>query len=156
LIRQAFPGGIPSIVRLSDYLEPEYRPWRLGATLFSVFGLLALVVAVVGIYSTTSYGVQQRVHEFGVRIALGARVADVMRLVIVGGVRVVVIGVLFGIVAAIAAGRLVASLLYGVTPNDPVTATTVAGCLVIAGIAAASVPAWRAARVDPAATLKSD
>jgi ABC-type antimicrobial peptide transport system permease subunit len=156
LIRQEFPGGIPSIVRLNDYLEPQYRPWRLGATLFSVFGVLALVVAVIGIYSTTSYGVQQRVHEFGVRIALGARMVDVMQLVIVGGVRVVAIGVLLGIAAAIAAGRLIASLLYGVTPNDPATAAAVAVCLLLAGIAAASVPAWRAARVDPAATLKSD
>jgi len=156
LIREQFPGGIPAIVRLSDYLEPQYRPWRLGATLFSVFGLLALVVAVIGIYSTTSYGVQQRVHEFGVRIALGARMGDVMRLVIVGGVRVVAIGVLLGIAAAIVAGRLIASLLYGVTPNDPATAAAVAVCLLVAGVAAASVPAWRAARVDPAATLKSD
>ena len=106
LIRQEFPGGIPSIVRLNDYLDPQYRPWRLGATLFSVFGILALVVAVIGIYSTTSYGVEQRVHEFGIRIALGARMADVMRLVLVGGLRVVATGVLLGIALAIAAGRL--------------------------------------------------
>ena len=156
LIRQEFPGGIPSIVRLRDYLDPQYRPWRLGATLFSVFGLLALVVAVIGVYSTTSYGVQQRVQEFGVRIALGARVSDVMRLVLVGGLRVVAIGVLVGIAAAVVAGRLIASLLYGVTPNDPVTAIGVAVCLLVAGGSAALLPAWRAARVDPAATLKSD
>jgi ABC-type antimicrobial peptide transport system permease subunit len=156
LIRQEFPGGIPSIVRLNEYLEPQYRPWRLGATLFSVFGLLALVVAVIGIYSTTSYGVEQRVHEFGVRIALGARMADVMRLVLVGGLRVVAAGVLLGIALAIAAGRLIASLLYGVTPSDPATAVGVTVCLVLAGIGAAVLPAWRAATVDPAATLKSD
>jgi putative ABC transport system permease protein len=156
LIRQEFPGGIPSIVRLNDYLEPQYRPWQLGATLFSVFGVLALVVAVIGIYSTTSYGVEQRVHEFGIRIALGARMADVMRLVLVGGMRVVATGVLLGIALAIAAGRLIASLLYGVTPTDPATALGVTVCLVLAGIAAAVLPAWRAASVDPAATLKSD
>jgi ABC-type antimicrobial peptide transport system permease subunit len=156
LIRQEFPGGIPSIVRLNDYLEPQYRPWRLGATLFSVFGILALVVAVIGIYSTTSYGVEQRVHEFGIRIALGARMADVMRLVLVGGLRVVASGVLLGIALAIAAGRLIASLLYGVTPTDPWTALSVTVCLVLAGIAAAVRPAWRAATVDPATTLKSD
>ena len=156
LIRQEFPGGIPSIVRLKDYLEPQYRPWRLGATLFSVFGLLALVVAVIGVYSTTSYGVQQRVQEFGVRIALGARVSDVMRLVLVGGLRVVAIGVLVGIAAAVVAGRLIASLLYGVTPGDPVTAIGVAVCLLLAGGCAALLPAWRAASVDPAATLKTD
>ncbi len=156
LIRQEFPGGIPSIVRLNDYLEPQYRPWRLGATLFSVFGVLALVVAVVGIYSTTAYGVQQRVHEFGVRIALGARMVDVMRLVVIGGLRVVVAGALLGIGLAVLAGKLIASLLYGVTPNDPSTALIVAASLVVAGIIASMLPAWRAASVDPAATLKSD
>jgi len=156
LIREEFPGGIPSVVRLEDYLDPQYRPWRLGATLFSVFGLLALVVAVIGVYSTTSYGVQQRVQEFGVRIALGARVSDVMRLVLVGGLRIVAVGVFVGIAAAIAAGRLIASLLYGVTPNDPATAIGVAACLLLAGGCAALLPAWRAASVDPAATLKSD
>ena len=156
LIRQAFPGGIPSIVRLSDYLEPEYRPWRLGATLFSVFGLLALVVAVIGIYSTTSYGVQQRVQEFAVRIALGARLADVVQLVVAEGTRVVAIGVLLGIGLAIVGGKLVASLLYGINPSDPATALGVAVILLVAGIAAAMFPAWRAASVDPAATLKTD
>ena len=156
MIRREFTGGIPSIIRLKDDLEPQYRPWRLGATLFSVFGLLALVVAVIGIYSTTAYGVQQRVHEFGVRIALGARMTDVMRLVIVGGMRVVAIGVLLGIAAAVAAGKLIASLLYGVAPNDPATAIVVAICLLVAGVVAALLPAWRAATVDPAATLKSD
>ena len=156
LIRQAFPGGIPSIVRLSDYLEPEYRPWRLGATLFSAFGLLALVVAVVGIYSTTSYSVQQRVQEFAVRIALGARLADVVQLVVAEGTRVVAIGVVLGVGLAIVAGKLVASLLYGISPSDPATALGVAAILFVAGIAAAMFPAWRAARVDPAATLKTD
>ncbi len=156
MIRQEFRAGIPVVIRLQDDLEPQYRPWRLGATLFSVFGVLAFVVAVIGIYSTTSYGVQQRVHEFGVRIALGARMADVMRLVIVGGLRVVAIGVFIGIAAAIAAGRLIASLLYGVAPSDPATAIAVAACLLVAGLAAALFPAWRAAAVDPAETLKSD
>ena len=156
LIREEFPGGIPSIVRLSDYLAPQYRPWELGAKLFTAFGILALVVAVIGIYSTTSYGVQQRVHEFGVRIALGARAVDVVRLVVGEGTRIVAIGVVVGIALAVAAGRFVAALLYGVTPNDPLTALTVGACLLVAGMAAAIVPAWRAARVDPAATLKTD
>ena len=156
LIREEFPGGIPSIVRLSDYLAPKYRPWELGAKLFSAFGILALVVAVIGIYSTMSYGVQQRIHEFGVRIALGARAADVVRLVVGEGMRIVAIGVVIGIGLAVAAGRFVAALLYGVQPNDPATAVVVAVCLLLAGSAAALLPAWRAASVDPAATLKSD
>lgn len=156
ILRAEFPGGIPSIVRLSDYLEPQYRPWRLGATLFTAFGVLALVVAVVGIYSTTSYGVQQRLHEFGVRIALGAQVADVVRQVIGEGLRVVLVGVALGITLALAAGRLVATLLYGVRPSDPGIELLVAIVLVAVGVLAALVPAWRAARVDPASTLRTE
>jgi predicted permease len=156
LLRAEFPGGIPSIVRLSDYLEPQYRPWRLGATLFTVFGVLALVVAVVGIYSTTAYGVQQRLHEFGVRIALGAQVVDVVRHVIGEGLRVVVVGVASGIALALAAGRFVATLLYGVRPGDPAVELLVAIILVAVGVLAALLPAWRAARVDPASTLRAE
>jgi putative ABC transport system permease protein len=156
MIRQEFPGGIPSIVRLSDYLEPQYRPWQLGATLFSMFGLLALVVAVVGIYSTTSYGVQQRLHEFGVRIALGARFSDVTRLVVGEGLRVVTIGIAIGLALALASGKFVASLLYGVKPTDPGSAVIVIFALLAAGTLAAIAPAWRAGRVDPAAALRSE
>lgn len=156
MVRQEFPGGIPSVVRLSDYLEPQFRPWRLGATLFSAFGVLALVVAIVGIYSTTAYGVQQRTHEFGIRIALGAQLADVMRLVLGEGVRVVAGGVVIGILLTALAGRLIASLLYGVTPDDASTAVLVALTLVGAGILATLAPAWRAARVDPSRTLRAD
>jgi len=81
---------------------------------------------------------------------------DVVRLVVGEGTRIVAIGVVVGIALAVAAGRFVAALLYGVTPNDPLTALTVGACLLVAGMAAAIVPAWRAARVDPAATLKTD
>ncbi|HEX8941799.1 MAG TPA: ABC transporter permease, partial [Gemmatimonadaceae bacterium] len=156
LLRQEFPAGIPSIVRLSDYLAPQYRPWRLGATLFSSFGLLALLVAIVGIYSTTSYTVQQRTHEFGVRIALGARFGDVVRQVIGEGVRIVALGILCGVGLALVAGRLVASLLYGVKPSDPATAIVIALALLLVAIFAALVPAWRAARVDPVMALRAD
>jgi putative ABC transport system permease protein len=156
LLRQEFPAGIPSIVRLSDYLAPQYRPWRLGATLFSSFGLLALLVAIVGIYSTTSYNVQQRTHEFGVRIAVGAGFGDVLRLVISEGVLVIALGVLCGVGLALVAGRLVASLLYGVKPSDPATAIVIGLTLMLVAICAALAPAWRAARVDPVIALRAD
>lgn len=156
LLRGQFPGSIPQIIRLSDYLEPQYRPWRLGATLFSAFGVLALVVAVIGIYSTMSYGVQQRVHEFGVRIALGARATDVVRLVIGQGIRIVALGIVVGLGLAILSGQLVVALLYGVQPTDGATIALVTGFLLVAGVAATMPAAWRAASVDPAATLKSD
>jgi predicted permease len=156
MIRQEFPGGIPSVVRLSDYLEPQYRPWRLGTTLFTAFGVLALIVAVVGIYSTASYGVQQRTHEFGVRIALGATLGDVMRLVLSEGTRIVATGIAIGIALTTLAGRAIASLLYGVKPTDASTAALVALTLLASGILAALAPAWRAARVDPARTLREE
>jgi hypothetical protein len=156
LIRREFPGAIPDITWLSEHIEPQYRPWKLGAALFTAFGVLALVVAVIGIYSTVSYGVNQRIHEFGVRIALGAQLSDVLRLVVVRGLRAVAAGVGLGVALALLAGRFIASLLYGVTPSDPVALATVAAALLIVSAMAALIPAWRAARVDPVSALRSD
>jgi ABC-type antimicrobial peptide transport system permease subunit len=156
LMRQEFPGSIPSIHSLDERLDPQYRPWRLGATLFSAFGALALIVAVVGIYSTVSYGVNQRLHEFGVRVALGARVGDVIRLVVGQGVRTVAVGVAIGVLLSLAAGKLIASLLYGVSPRDPLALAVVVAVLLATGALAALMPAWRAARVDPVGALRSD
>jgi predicted permease len=156
LIHQQFPGAIPDVAWLSERLEPQYRPWKLGATLFSVFGALALVVAVIGIYSTVSYGVNQRVHEFGIRIALGARLRDVLSLVVGEGMRTLVVGVACGVALTLAGGRFVASLLYGVSPSDPLALAVVVVTLLAVGAAAALVPAWRAARVDPVSALRAD
>ena len=155
-LRAAFPAGEPVVTPMTKNLEPEYRPWRLGATLFSAFGLLALVVALVGIYSTVSYGVSQRTHEFGVRIALGARTADVLRHVVARGLRGVAVGVGLGIALSLAAGRLVAALLYGVKPGDPLVLLLVSVALLVAAVLAALLPAWRAARVDPVSALRTD
>jgi predicted permease len=155
-IQQQFPGGYPMIQQMSEIVEPQYRPWKLGAALFTLFGALALVVAAVGIYSTVSYTVNQRTHEFGVRIALGARVVDILRHVLADGLRTVVAGVAFGIVLALAAGRLIASLLYGVAPSDPVVMIVISTLLIAIAIAAALSPAWRAARVDPVTALRAD
>jgi MacB-like protein/FtsX-like permease family protein len=112
-LKQAFPSALPSTTPMLEYLEPEYRSWRLGATLFTAFGLLAFVVALVGIYTTVSYGVAQRTHVFGVRLAIGARVGHVVRQIIFEELRTVSAGVLAGIGLALAGGRLVAALLYG-------------------------------------------
>jgi predicted permease len=156
LIKAEFPNATPSLKTMSDRLAPQYRPWRLGASLFTAFGLLALAVAIVGIYSTVSYGVNQRVHEFGVRIALGARVADVLRVVTGEGLRTVAVGIAVGIALALAAGRLIGSLLYGVHANDPLSMASVAIVLLVVGGVAALLPAWRAARVDPVIALRAD
>jgi ABC-type lipoprotein release transport system permease subunit len=99
---RAFPSAQIKITRMTDALEPQYRPWKMGAALFTLFGLLAIIVAAVGIYSTVSYVVSQRTHEFGVRIALGAQMTDIARQVIGDGLRPVLVGVVAGIALALA------------------------------------------------------
>jgi ABC-type antimicrobial peptide transport system permease subunit len=156
LLRTEFPGAIPNWKTMAAVMEPEYRPWQLGATLFTLFGVLALCVAGIGIYSSVSYAVGQRTHEFGVRIALGARMADVIKQVLGEGLRTVALGLVLGVLLALAAGRLVASLLYGIAPSDPLALTVVAVILVAIAGAAALMPAWRAARADPVSALRAD
>jgi ABC-type antimicrobial peptide transport system permease subunit len=155
-LRDAFPDGVPRIQTMAAVVEPKYRPWRLGATLFSIFGVLAAVVAVVGVFSTVSYGVGQRTHEFGVRVAMGAQVSDIVRHGLGEGLRAVALGIAAGIGFALLAGRLVASLLYGVSPGDPVAIAVVALGLLAAAAAAALIPALRAGRVDPVAALRAE
>lgn len=156
LIRTEFVGAVPTLATMAHDMEPEYRPWQLGATLFTLFGALALLVAGIGIYSTVSYAVNQRTHEFGVRIALGARTADVLRQVLGEGLRTVIVGVALGIVLALLAARVIASLLYGIGPRDPSTMMAVAAMLVGVAAVAALLPAWRAAKADPVTALRAD
>jgi predicted permease len=126
LMRSEFPGAVANVSTMAQTMEPEYRPWALGAKLFTLFGVLALIVAAIGVYSTVSYAVNQRTHEFGVRIALGARGLDVLRQVLSEGLRTIVVGIVVGILMTLAAGRLIASLLYGISANDPVSLIGVA------------------------------
>jgi predicted permease len=156
ILLREFPGGDPDIQRMATVLEPKYRPWRLGATLFSLFGVLALVVAAFGVYSTVSYNVSQRTHEFGVRAALGAQAADIVRYVLRDGLSTVLVGLVAGVLLALGAGRVVASLLYGVAPRDPLALTVVTGLLMVVAVGAALVPAWRASRADPLLALRNE
>jgi predicted permease len=156
ILLDEFPDGDPAVQYMTAVLEPKYRPWRLGATLFSLFGVLALVVAAFGVNSTVSYDVSQRTHEFGVRAALGAQVADIVRAVLHDGLATVLAGLAAGVLLALVAGRLVASLLYGVTAADPLALMVVVAALTVVAIGAALVPAWRASHVDPLLALRSD
>ena len=156
ILHVTFPTGVPNVQRIQDEISPAYRPYRLGAALFTAFGLLALLVAMVGVYSTVSYTVSQRTHEFGVRIALGARLLDVVLAVLRRALGPVVVGVILGLAIAIAASRLVASLLYQVSPTDALVMATVPMLLVTIAGAAAIVPARRAAHVDPVEALRSE
>jgi predicted permease len=129
---------------------------RLGAAFASVFGVLALVLATIGVYGLVSYSVTQRTREIGIRMALGARTPAVMRLVVRQGLSIAVIGVAFGAALALVVTRLLAGLLYGVAPRDPVILTAVAGVLVTIAVVASLIPAGRATRVDPVAALRAE
>jgi predicted permease len=142
--------------RMSDALEAQFRPWRVGAQLFGAFGVLALLITAVGVYGVMAYTVSQRTGEVGVRMALGAELADVLRLVLGDGLRIVALGAVLGVAAALALGRLVESFLYGVTPGDPVSALAGVAVLLTATALASLVPAWRAGRVDPCEALRQD
>jgi predicted permease len=134
----------------------EFRPYRLGAALFGVFGLLALALAAIGIYGVVSYNVGQRTREMGVRIALGAPTGRVARLVVRQGVAVTLIGVVIGIVAAVSGASLARPLLVDESARDPLVLLGVAVILVGTAVAASVLPARRAVRTDPAIALRSE
>lgn len=155
-LRRIFPSAWPAVTPLSVRLEPQVRSWRLGAELFSALGVLALVIAAVGVYSVVSYAFSQRAHEMGVRVALGARRADVMRLVLGEGFAIVAVGVVAGVVLALASARFVGSLLYEVSARDPLALGVGGLVLLAAGLLASILPAWRATRVDPVIALRGE
>jgi predicted permease len=141
---------------ISERLDPQLRPWRLGASMFTAFGVLALCLAAVGLYGLLSYIVVQRTHEIGVRKALGASDGGVIRMVLRGALGMTLAGIAVGVVIALGAGRLVASQLYGISPHDPAVIALCAGALVIVAIVASLVPARRATHVDPMVALRAE
>jgi predicted permease len=149
-------GMQPWVQTLSDQISPEMRPWKLGAALFTAAGLLALLVAGVGIYGTIAYTINQRTQEMGVRIALGAQGSNIIALVLKGSVIISAIGVVAGTGIAIWAGRFVKPLLYDTSPHDPLVLGGVALVLLAVAVAASLVPAFRAKRVDPMEALRAD
>ncbi len=153
---QGFEPDLPlaNVVRLEDLVAPSIRPWRLGAVLFTVFGVLALVVTALGLYGVLAYLVAQRTHEIGVRMALGADAKSVLRLAVGQGVRMTLLGAAFGVAGGYAAGRALSALLYDVSPADPRTYAVVVGVLLAVAALASYLPARRAARVDPMTALR--
>ena len=124
--------------------------------LFSAFAVLALILAAVGIYGLVSYSVSQRTHEIGIRIALGAQRGHVLALILRTGVVLAVSGILIGVAGALIITRLLTSLLYGVTPTDPMTFVIVSIALFGIAVAACLIPARRATRVEPLVALRHD
>jgi predicted permease len=141
---------------IQSSIDPEYRPWQLGAAMFGVFGILALIVASVGLYSVIAYLVADRTRELGVRIALGASSARIVRDVVSGGAAIVSVGIALGLGAALLAGRFVEPLLFDVKPRDPTVIALVAAIVFAIGVFAAWWPAQRASRVDPTVALRAE
>jgi hypothetical protein len=158
-VRQAMQTVMPGqtfvrVVPMRNLIDSEQRSWNVGATMFVAFGVLALIVAAIGLYGVIAYNVAQRMHELGVRVALGAQGSDVVRLVVGQGVRFAVAGVTAGTALALLAGRWVQPLLYAQSARDGRVFGAVGVVLVLVAVLASAVPAWRATRVDPNTVLR--
>jgi predicted permease len=157
VIREIDPNQpIRATLPLRQVLAESIAQERFFTVLFAVFGALALALAAIGIYGVLAYSVRQRTQEIGVRMALGARAADVLRMVAVVGMLPVAIGIAIGTLAAIALSRVLASQLYGITATDPLTFAAAIGFLAAVALLASWVPARRATRVPPMTALRPD
>jgi putative ABC transport system permease protein len=139
---------------MEQYVAASMATPRFNTTLLGIFAAVALVLTIVGLYGVTSYAVVQRTNEIGIRMALGAQAADVLRLIIGQGIKLVVIGVALGLAGAYALTRLISSLLFGVGTKDMLTFVAVAGVLALIALMACYVPARRATKVDPLVALR--
>ena len=145
---------VHSVRTLDSVMSEAVATPRFRTSLLGVFAIVALILAMVGIYGVMSYAVTQRTHEIGIRIALGARAADVLKLIVRNGMGPVLLGVALGLAGAIGLTRLMVSLLFGVTPTDAVTLATVTVGLVLVALISCCIPARRATKVDPLVALR--
>lgn len=144
------------IQQLGDALDPQIRPWRVGTAVFTSFGLLAAILAAVGLYAAVAYTVSQRTREIGVRMVVGARAGQVIGMVLTDGCRTAGAGILVGLSIGVAAGPLIADLLFDVSPRDPMVLGLVGTAVLVVAALAVLQPARRAAAVDPMAALRQD
>jgi predicted permease len=147
---------IGSVTTLTRLVDDSVVNRRAMAQLSAFFGLLAIVLASIGIYGVTSYGIARRTKEFGVRIALGATRSDVLRLVLSETAQLGITGIAIGLLLALAIGQFVASLLFGLTPYDPTAILIAAAAMIGVALVAGYIPAWRATRIDPLLALKRE
>jgi putative ABC transport system permease protein len=139
---------------MQELVTTSLSSQRFSLLLLGAFALLALILAAIGIYSVLSYSVRRRVQEIGIRLALGASLRDVLRMVIFEGLRPTLLGVAIGIAGAFALARVMSNLIYGVKPTDPLTFVAVAFLLGAVALGASIIPAYRAAKVDPLVALR--
>jgi hypothetical protein len=161
LMRQEIQGLAPNMPHVSirsfgEIVGPELRPWTLGASLFTTFGALAIIIASVGLYSLVAFFVTQRRDEIGIRLALGADARSVAGLVLGQGMRLVATGLMIGTVLTLGLAPRVAPLLFGVSARDPLSVLASAALFAIIALLALLGPALRAARVNPSTVMRAD
>jgi putative ABC transport system permease protein len=147
---------VSNVKTVSQMIDERISPKRLLTYILAVFALCALLLASIGIYGVMSYAVTQRTHEIGIRMALGARAADVLKLVVRNGMSLAFVGVAIGLAGAFALTRLLGSLLFRITPTDKFTFGGVAMCLILVAFLASFIPARRATKVDPLVALRDE
>ncbi len=155
-IRELAPGLAITVKTMEQELQGlnGYMFFRLGAQLTGTMGLLGLILAVVGVYSVVAYAAAQRTHEIGIRMALGAKGSDVLKMVLSRSLIMIAVGVAIGLAISFLGARALASFLVGISPNDPITFGGVVLLLLAVALAACLIPAYRATRVDPLVALR--
>jgi putative ABC transport system permease protein len=147
---------VPAIATLGDVIAAGIGPQRFHATLLGAFASIAIVLVVTGIYGVVAYVVNERAHEFGIRMAMGATARDILTSVLRWGARLAATGVVLGVLVALGASRYLTGLLFGVTPTDPVTVAGAVALISVVTAVSCLIPAARAARTDPATALRAD
>ena len=147
---------VDNVITLEDFVGETLTQHSFNMQLLAIFGLLALILCSIGIYSVLAYSVKRGMKEIGLRIAFGATMQDVARHVIVQGIKPTLAGIGIGLIASFALGRIVTSMIYGVSSRDLATFFTVTVLLILVSLGASLIPALRATRVDPLAVLREE
>jgi putative ABC transport system permease protein len=157
VLNERLPSSEPdAVMAIGDILDRELAPWKSGTTLFGLFAGLAIVLAVGGLYSVVACSVAQRSHEFGIRIAVGARARNLVTLVLGGALKPVAIGLVIGLGLSLWLVRFLQELLYQTAPRDPLSFGAAAGLILMASTIACLLPARTAMRADPRVALQAD
>jgi predicted permease len=147
---------VTDIMTMDDVVDTSLSQRRFSMLLLAAFAVLALLLAAVGIYSVLAFAVRRRVREIGIRVALGAEVKDILRLIVTEGMKPALMGLVLGVAGALALGRVLASFIYGIAAYDPLTFAAVAALLAAVALLASLIPAYRAARIEPTRALREE